>query len=452
MNEKLATAPLGKLLLEYSIPGIIGMMVVSLYNVVDRIFIGKIEGIGSLAIAGVGVTMPINIVIMAFGMLIGIGATANISINLGRKDVKTATGLLGNAFSLTVIIGSLLTIIGVIFCDSILTIFGASPQILPYAKDYIIIILYGTVFNVLSFAVNNTIRADGSPTIAGITMIVGCVVNIILDPILIFGFNLGIRGAAIATVFSQAVSCGLILWYFFGGRSNMKVTLSSFKPSIKYIVMIFSIGLSPFSMQIASSVVQVVLNNQLKSFGGDTAIGAYTIIMSVVMLFLMPIFGINQGAQPIIGYNYGAKLFHRSNGTLRIALIAATAYLLFGGIIIQLFPRELIRIFNDSDPALVEMASNGIRLYCMTMPILGVCIIGPAFFQNIGKPKMSLFLSLLRQFIILAPALLIFPNLLKLNGIWLAQPFSDIISLIIVSIFLIREVRRNGALKAKVKN
>lgn len=441
MNERMAKASVGKLLLEYSIPGIIGMMVTALYNVVDRIFIGKIEGIGSQAIAGVGVTMPMTTVIMAFGMLIGMGATAHISIHLGKKDPKTASRILGNAFSLSIIISVLLTIIGVVFCDDILMMFGASPEILPYAKDYIIIILYGTIFNILGFAVNNTIRADGSPMIAGLTMIVGCAVNIILDPIFIFVFDMGIQGAAVATVISQAVSALLILWYYFGGKSNMKVTLKSFTPNLKYIAMIFAIGLSPFSMQIASSVVQVIINNQLKSYGGDTAIGAFTIITSISMLFMMPIFGINQGAQPIMGYNYGAKNYSRVKKALYLVTIVSTIYLIVGCIIVQSFPEFLIRMFNN-DPALVTMATKGMRIMLITMPILGVCVVGPSFFQNIGKPKISLLLSLLRQVILLIPALLVIPRFLELTGVWISTPIADVFSFVIVTICVVREIRK----------
>jgi putative MATE family efflux protein len=440
-NNEVATAPIGKLLLKYSIPGIIGMMVTALYNVVDRIYIGQIPNIGSLAISGVGATLPITTIVLAFSMLVGMGATANISIFLGKKQKKDAEGILGNAVSMSIFFSLLITIIGVLFTNQILSSFGASNDLLPFAREYIIIILAGTIFNLTSFSINNTIRADGSPVVAGVIMGIGCVINIVLDSIFIFTFNMGIRGAAIATVISQVVTTALIGWYYLSGRSYLKISLKTLKPNFKYIGIIIAIGLSPFSMQIATSVVQIVLNNRLRDLGGDIALGAFAIIVSIWMIFMMPVFGINQGGQPIIGYNYGARQFARVRKTLLIITGVGTLYLTLGFLIIQFFPEALIGFFNK-DQELVKIATEGIRTNLFTLPLLSICVMGSTFFQNIGKAKISIFLSLMRQVLLLIPAIIIFSDYLGLRGVWIAQPICDAISTVTIIIFVLFELKK----------
>lgn len=440
-NNHLSTAPIGKLLLKYSIPGIIGMLVSSLYNVVDRIFIGHIAGIGDVAMAGLTVTVPVTTIILAFSMLVGFGATSNISINLGKGNVEDAAYILGNTFSMAIFVSVILTAIGLLFCEPILNLFSASNETMPYAKEYIIVILWGTVFNLTSFAMNSTIRADGSPVIAGATMLVGCGLNIILDPIFIFVFKWGIRGAAIATIISQFVSFAWVMLYYFGKNSKLKITRKTIKPKLKYIVMILAIGVSPFAMQISNSAVQAIFNSQLKSLGGDVAMGAYLIINSLSMLFLMAIFGLNQGGQPIIGYNYGAKNYGRVKKTLKTTISIGTAYLFLGFLIIQIFPEFLIGLFND-DATLVQIATDGIKINLFTMPLLATCVMGSTFFQFIGKPKVSLLLSLMRQFLLLIPVLLILPHFFGLRGVWLAQPICDIISVTVILTCVFIEFRK----------
>lgn len=440
-KDNLATAPIGRLLLKYSIPAIIGMMVASLYNVVDRIFIGNIPDIGNVAISGVGVTMPVTTIVLAFSMLIGFGATSNISLCLGKGDKNDAEHILGNSLVLSIIVSLLLTAVGLLLCDFLLMRFGASQDTLPYARDYIIIILWGTVFNLTSFSVNSTIRADGSPITAGATMLVGCGLNMILDPIFIFVFGWGVKGAAIATVISQFISCAWVILYYFGGNSKLKITAKTIKLKLKYIVMIFAIGVSPFAMQISISVVQGILNNGLKRFGGDNAIGAYTIITSISMLFMMAIFGLNQGGQPIIGYNYGAKNYNRVKRTLKTTITLGTAFLVLGFVIIQTFPQFLIGMFNN-DESLVKIATEGMKINLFTIPLLAACVMGSTFFQFIGKPKVSLVLSLMRQFLLLIPVLLLLPNFLGLKGIWFAQPICDTVSFIVIIACVLNEFRR----------
>ncbi|MEG2045080.1 MAG: MATE family efflux transporter [Clostridia bacterium] len=449
-QSALKSERLYKLLLKYSIPAITGMLVSALYNIVDRIYIGKIPDIGSQAISGVGVTMPLTTIILAFGMLIGIGATANMSIALGKGNRRTAQKILGNALFLVVVVSLVLSVLGLVFLDKILMVFGASEDLLPFARAYMIPILIGTIFNMLSFSMNHTIRADNSPTIAGLTMVLGCVLNIILDPIFIFVFKMGISGAAIATVISQAVSAAWVMYYYFGGRSKLKINLRSVKPNFKIIMIILSIGVSPFAMQISNSVVQALLNNQLKALGGDVAIGAFTIISSVSMLFLMAIFGLNQGAQPIIGYNYGAKNYKRVRLTLKIVIFVGTVYLTIGFIVTQCFPHFLISLFS-TDPALMEITAAGLKINLFTLPLLGACIMGSNFFQYIGKPTISLLLSVLRQFLLLIPILLILPNFFGLKGVWLAQPICDVISFVLIVAMVLIELKKQKRLEAEYR-
>ena len=320
-KNHLGEESIGKLLLKYSIPAIIGMLVNALYNIVDRMFIGRIPDVGSLALTGVGITMPIMSILLACGMLIGIGATANISLNLGRGKRDIAEKLIGNSITLSLILGAFITIIALIFLNPILNIFGASDNTLIYAKQYITIILFGCTFNILSFSLSSTVRADGNPKMASLTMIIGCITNVILDYVFVFILNMGIKGAAFATAISQALSFFIILYYYTKGKSNLKLKLSNLKLEKSLVLMTFSIGVAPFATQIANSLVQVIANNSLKVYGNDLSIAAMTIIGSINMVFMMPIFGINQGCQPIIGFNYGAKKYDRAKKTFKITLL-----------------------------------------------------------------------------------------------------------------------------------
>lgn len=439
-QNHLGEESIGKLLLKYSIPAIIGMMVNALYNIVDRMFIGRIPDIGSLALTGVGITMPIMSILLAFGMLIGIGSTANISLNLGRGKREVAERLIGGAVTLSIIVGISITIIGLIFLNPILNIFGASENTLFYAKQYITVILSGCTFNILSFALNSTVRADGNPKMASFTMIVGCLTNVVLDYIFVFVLDMGIKGAAFATVISQALTFFIILYYYTLGKSNLKLKLDNLKLKKNLVLMTFAIGIAPFATQIANSLVQVVANNSLKAYGNDLSIGAMTIISSINMVFMMPIFGINQGCQPIIGFNYGAKKYDRAKKTFTIAAISATVICIIGGILIQVFPQLAISAFNN-DPKLTAVAVKGVRIYLLMMPIVGINIVSTSYFQSVGKAKMSMFVSLLRQVILLIPFTLILPLFLGLNGVWAAGACADFLSVVITIILISREFK-----------
>ena len=439
-QQILGTEPIGKLLIKYSVPAIISMMVNGLYNVVDRIFIGNIPGVGPLAITGLGVTMPIMTIILAFGMLIGIGSVTNISIKLGQGKKEEAEQIIGNAITLAIIVGLLISIIGITFENQILHMFGASDGSLPYAKAYINIILLGTIFNLLGMVFNNSIRGDGNPKLSATIMVVGCLTNIVLDALFIMVFKMGIQGAAIATVTSQFVTAIWGLAYYTRGKSTLKFKKSSLKLNKSLVGAIFAIGCAPFAMQIAASCVQIICNNSLKTYGGDLAIGAMATINSVIMMVGMPIIGISQGAQPIIGFNYGAKKYDRADKTLKICALAATIGLSIGCLLVQLVPAPIVSMFNG-DADLVSISVDGIRKYLSMMPLIGVSMIGSNYFQAIGKAKQAMFLSLLRQVILLVPMMLILPRILGLNGVWFAQPIADVISFIVTFVLLFREVK-----------
>ena len=441
-NQKhLGEAPIGKLLLQYSVPAIIGMIVNALYNIVDRMFIGNIPNIGSLAITGVGITMPIMTIILAFGMLIGIGATANISLNLGKGNRPTAEKLLGNAFTLSIIVGLAIAIVGTICANPILNLFGASENTLFYAKEYLNIILLGCTFNILSFSLNSTVRADGNPKMSSFTMVIGCGTNIILDYLFIFVLNLGVKGAALATIISQAITFFIILYYYTAGNSNLKLKIENFKLKKHLVTMTFAIGIAPFATQIANSLVQVIANNALKTYGSDLAIGAMTVISSLNIIFMMPIFGINQGCQPIIGFNYGAKKYERAKEAFKYATIAACVICIIGFISIQCFPTQIISLFNN-DPELTTLAIKGIRIYLLMMPVVGINIVATSYYQSIGKAKISMFVSLLRQVILLIPFTIILPKFIGLDGVWAAGACADSLSVIITLVLLKKEFKQ----------
>ena len=311
---------------------------------------------------------------------------------------------------------------------------------LPYAKEYIRIILIGAIFQSVGFGLNNTIRSEGNPRVAMFTMLIGGILNTILDPLFIFVFHMGTRGAAIATVISQAVNTIWVLSYFFGGKSVLKIRYKNLKLNFKVVKSIFAIGMSPFSMQLAASIVTIISNRSLVKYGGDLALGSMGIIMSIVMMVLMPVFGINQGCQPIIGYNYGAKKYDRVKQALKLAILAATIITTTGFTIIQLFPKQLISLFNK-DPDLIATGIHGIRIYLLMIPIIGFQIVSSNYFQAIGKAKISILLGLSRQVIILIPLLFILPRFFGLNGVWMSGPSSDAIASILTALFLFVEIK-----------
>jgi len=439
-SRQLSEEKVWKLLFRFSLPAIVGMVVNALYNVVDRIFIG--QGVGSEALAGITIGFPIMLVLMALGMLVGVGGAALVSIKLGEQKKNEAELILGNSVLLLIGVTLLVSVVGLIFLDSILVQFGASAEVLPYAREYLRIILAGAIFQAIGFGMNNFIRAEGNPNIAMKTMLIGAVVNIILDPLFIFVFGWGIRGAAYATIIAQAVSSIWVLAYFLRQKSLLRISLENMKLNIPIIKRIVAIGSAPCAMQIGSSVVIIIFNKQLSIYGGDIAISALGILHSITMFVLMPIIGINQGSQPIIGYNYGAKRYDRVKDTLKSSIFAATGIVIIGFIITRIYPHSLIYLFNKDDAELLRIGTEGIKIFLLALPIIGFQIVGANYFMAVGKPKKSMFLSLSRQVIVLIPMLLILPRYYGLFGIWLAVPVSDTIAFVLTAVFLIKEVKQ----------
>lgn len=437
--KQLEEEKIPRLLFKFATPAIVGMLVNALYNIVDKIFVG--QGVEPLAIAGIAVGLPIHTLMMAFGMLIGTGATSLISIRLGEKKEEEAELILGNAMILGISIYFVISVLGLIFLEPLLGFFGASSTVMPYAKEYMRIILFGAIFQGISFTMNNFIRAEGNPKIAMGTMLIGAILNIILDPIFIFKLDMGIRGAAIATVISQMTSAVWVLWYFFAGKSMLKIRRKNLKIKAHIIRNIIAIGSAPFAMQVATSVLNVIMLNSLGKYGGDLAISAISAINSISMLILMPVFGINQGAQPIIGYNYGAEKFDRVKEALKYAILAATCVVTTGFIITRLFGPELIGLFGKNNNKFIDIGTEGLHIFLLMFPIVGFQIVSSNYFQATGKPKQAMFLSLSRQVLILIPMILILPKYFGLKGIWMAAPVSDLFATIMTGIFLMRDLK-----------
>ncbi len=440
-QEVLKTEKVGILLLKYSIPSILSMMITSLYNTVDRAFIGSIKDIGALAISGLGVTMPLFTILGAFCVSIAVGGSTNISIKLGEDNKVEAEKILGNMVLLEFVVGILIAFLGNLFLDDILYIFGASNSTIIYARDYMSVIFAGAFFNLPGFALNSAIRGEGNPKLSAKIMISSCILNLILDPIFIFKFNMGIKGAAIATVICQLFVFILSISYFIRGKSNLKLKLENIRIQNRFLKIIVLVGMTQFFMELASGFIHLFTNKILKIYGGDLSIGAMTIITSIVLMFLMPIYGISQGMQTIIAYNYGAGERNRVKKTLLLAILSSIIILTLGLILIQFFPESFIKIFTD-DKNLTNLANQGLKINSITLPTIGVSILGAVYFQIIGESKISIFLSLLRQVILLIPILTLLPKIYGLNGVWISQPVADIISMIIVILFLFNKLKK----------
>lgn len=442
MNEqitwKLEHEKVGRLLMSYAVPAVIGTMVNSLYNIVDRIFIG--QGVGALAIAGLTLTFPILLFLQAFGMLIGAGAATRISIHLGRKDKERAERVLGNALVLTFLIGGVTIALAMVFMHDMLVAFGGSERIIPYAEEYLYIAVPGNMLASLSFGFNAMMRASGYPKKAMVTMMIGAVANIVLDPIFIFGLDMGIRGAAIATVISMALSAAFVMNHFLRKESLIRFRARYLRLEPAIVWNILTIGVSPFSMQLAGSLVNVVLNHSLQKYGGDLAIGANGIVTSVAMLLVMLILGIVQGMQPIVGYNYGAGLHKRALDTLWLVIKVSTAITGVGFLCSLLIPDVIVKAFTG-DAELIGISANGLRLCLLAFLVVGSQISISQFFQSIGVAWKAIFLSLSRQCLFLIPAILLLPPFYGLDGVWLASPLSDLLAALTAWIFLARHVK-----------
>ncbi|MBP2626292.1 MAG: efflux family protein [Firmicutes bacterium] len=435
-EEKIST-----LLWKFSLPAIVGMVVNALYNVVDSIFVG--HGVGEIGLAAVTIAFPIMIILMGFGMLIGVGAAAVVSLRMGEHKQHEAEKILGNAFTLAAILSVALSAGLLLYLDPILISLGAETSVLPYARDFTRIILLGSIFMYIGFGLNNIVRAEGNPKMAMLTVLISAGLNIVLNPLFIFIFHLGISGSALATVVSQSVSAIWVFVYFISTKSVLKLRLSNLVLDWGIVISIFKIGMSPFLMQIAASVVTVLFNYSLLQYGGELAVAAIGVINRIAMLMLMPIFGLSQGLQPIIGYNYGAKNYIRVKKALKIAIYAATIFSTTGFLLIQIFDKQIIMLFNEN-PELISIGSYGMRIYLCMLPVVGFQIIGGNYFQAVGKAGYAIVLSMSRQVIILIPLIMILPGLLGLNGAWLASPIADLVAALLTGILLFREIRKLG--------
>lgn len=438
-ERQLAFDPIPALVIRYSVPAIIGMLVNALYNVVDRFWIGQLHN--TAALSGIGLTLPMFNLVLGFMQLVGVGATASISLKLGAKLHDEAEQVLANALTLCILIGSTIMAAGLIWLDPILVLLGGSPATLPYAWDYLQIILLGNVFNTIGFALNHTIRGAGNPRRSASTQLLGATLNMVLDPLFILGFGWGVRGAAWATIISQFVSMIWVLSYFVGQGSHLRLKPARMMFEARAVRQILSIGVAPFTMQISMSLVTILANRMLKFHGGDAGIAVMTIVASMTILFLMPLFGINQGLQPILGYNYGAQNYQRVEAAWRVGVAIATGIVVLGFALIQLFPQAIIRLFS-TDPVILDMGSQALRTYLMVLPFLGFQIISTIYFQSIGHARTAMFASLMRQVIFLIPLYLVLPHYLGLPGVWLASPIADGLSVVVTAVLIAREMRR----------
>lgn len=436
---ELGTEKISKLLRQYAVPAIIAMTASSLYNMIDSIFIG--HGVGALAISGLAITFPFMNIAAAFGSLVGVGASTLVSVRLGQKDYASAQKVLGNVFVLNIVIGILFTIVSLIFIDPILYFFGASENTILYAREYMVIILLGNVVTHLYLGLNSVLRSSGHPKKAMMLTITTVILNTILDPIFIFVFEWGIQGAAIATVLAQIVSLIWQLHIFRDKNELLHFHKGIFKPDFRVIQDILSIGASPFLMNVASCFIVILINNGLKTYSGDLAIGAFGIVNRVSFMFVMIVMGLNQGMQPIAGYNYGAGYVSRVQEVLKLTLFFATVITTTAFLIGEFMPELAARAFT-SDEELIGLSVYGMRIAFMFYPLIGSQIVIASFFQSIGMAGKAIFLSLIRQVIVLIPCLIILPKFFGVTGVWASLPVSDLVACIVSTIMILYQIRK----------
>lgn len=440
----IGTEPIGKLLIQYSVPAIIASIATSLYNIVDSIFIG--QGVGAMAISGLAITFPLMNLVIAFCVFLATGGAAISSIYLGQKDYTRATTVLSNVVILSIIHAVLFGGISLIFIDDILYFFGATDATIKYAREFMQIILYGTPISYLFIVLNNLMRATGYPRKAMLSALLSVLINVILAPIFIFIFKWGIAGAAFATICGQGVS---LIWHIqhFKSKSNfVHYNNANNKLSWPIIKHIYSIGLSPFLMNVCACIVVIFINKALLETGGlqgELAVGAYGIVNRVGMLFVMVVFGITQGMQPILGYNYGANKWHRVKQTLKIGFFMGITVTTIGLIVAELIPKQISSLFT-TDNTLIEISMTGFRISFMFFAVIGGQVVIQNFFQSIGKPGISIFLSLTRQLLFLIPTLLIFPKIWGIEGVWTSLAVSDMLAFIVAIITLLIIIQRQN--------
>lgn len=438
-KEEMAQQPIGRLLLRYSAPAMIAMMVNSLYNLVDAIFVG--QGVGHLALAALAVSFPIQMFILAIAQVVGIGSASIISRSLGAGDQRRAERTAGTSFICVVVLSILLAAVGLGFLRPILRLFGATPAIMPYAVDYLSVILAGNFFFAYAVSSNNLVRAEGNVKVAMYSMFLGAGVNIILDPIFIFGLNMGIRGAAIATVIANMLVFVFLTSYFLSGKSLLKIRRSDLWPDFSVIPEMAGIGASSFTRVAAGSLVAIVLNNSIGFYGDEMHLAILGVCNRLLIFFLMPLFGLVQGFQPILGFNYGARNLDRVRQSIRMATLYATLLTTFAFLLMMLFPTPLLKMFNR-DPRLIAEGAFIIRIIVICLPTVGFQVVGATMFQALGRVFPALFLSMSRQILFFIPLVLILPLFFGLPGIWIAIPVSDALAALVTFGWVLLEWKR----------
>lgn len=436
----LGTEDIGKLLVKFSVPAMIGTVMFASTNIVNTVIIGR--GVGSIALTAVSLAFPVFSIFMAVGMLVGIGAGSLVSLRLGEGKRDEAEAILGGAFFLLIVFSLAGTVLGLAFLDPVLRAFGASDASLPYARAYLGVFIAGAVFNFMAMGLNNIIRAEGNPGVAMITMVIGAIVNMTLTWFFIFHLKTGLKGAALAAITGNAVSGIWVILHFTGKKSVLTLRLKNMRFDRALMTPALLIGLSPFIMQISASMVGMVANKSLSHYGGDMAVGAMAVINSVALFFIFPIIGLNQGLQPVAGFNYGAKKFDRVTKALKYAAVSATLVSTAGCLAAHLWPGRIIGVFSKDDPALAGVGAHGITIFLAMFFVVGFQAICANYFQAVGRPKASILLNLLRQVILFIPLMLILPLFFGLDGVWASAPISDSIAAVITAAVIFRETKR----------
>lgn len=436
---ELGTKPVGKLLAQYALPAIIAMTAASLYNIIDRVFIGQV--VGPMAISGLAITFPFMNLAAAFGAAVGVGASTTISVKLGQKDYESAENILGNTITLNLIVGLAFGGICLLLLDPILRFFGASDATLPYARDFMRVILAGNVFSHMYFGMNAVLRAASKPRMAMFATIFTVGMNILLDVVFILWWHWGIKGAAFATIISQVLALCWQMKLFTNKSELLHLKRGIYKLKSNLVRNIISIGISPFLMNACACVIVIFINNQLVRFGGDMAVGAYGIANSIAMIFVMFVIGLNQGMQPIAGYNYGAQQYDRMMRVVKLSIITAVCIMLTGWSLAMFAPYHCARMFT-TDPELIKGSIKAIHIIMMMFPLIGSQMVITNFFQCIGKVKISIFLSLSRQLLFLLPLLAILPNFYGIDGVWASMPTSDFIAVVVAVTIMLVFLRR----------
>ena len=434
-KEFLGTEPIGKLLFKLSIPTVVAQLINMLYNIVDRIYIGHIPGDGSLALTGVGVCMPLIMLVSAFAALVSSGGAPRASIFMGKKDNDSAEKTLGNCFSLQIVVSVILTAVLLIWHEELLLAFGASEKTIGYATEYMSVYAIGTLFVQITLGMNTFITAQGYTKISMISVLIGAVCNIALDPIFIFSLNMGVKGAALATILSQAISCVWVITFLCGKKTHIRIRKKNMRLQGKIILPCVALGTAAFIMQASESVISICFNSSLLRYGGDIAVGAMTIMVSVMQFAMLPLQGIAQGAQPITSYNYGARNADRVKKTFRLLLITCMTYSITLWTAVMLFPKAFVGIFTP-DKALMDFAAPMLRIYLGGVCLFGIQIACQMTFTSLGKAVNSIIVAVVRKFILLLPLIYIMPHIMtdQTKGIYMAEPVADIIAVTFTSI------------------